>query len=113
MGGEQRRDTIGGATPALSPPDASLYPREVLRDPRATPGRRLGGWLACLVARGGTVGCVGAFPPGWFYVTAVDRTGATVVWTAPAAGRALAAAATATPPRRRGRAMPTGSSRRD
>jgi len=86
MGGEQRRDTIGGVTPALSPPDASLYPHEVLRDPRAT-GRRLGGWLACLVALGCTVGCVGSFPPGWFYVTAVDRTSATVVWTGTSGGQ--------------------------
>ncbi len=37
-------------------------------------------WLALLV------GCTSPFPPGWTYVTRVDRTAATVVWTGAAGG---------------------------
>ena len=75
----------------LSRAGASLYPRAALTDPRATPRRRRfgGGWLACLAALGGTGGCVGSFPPGWFYVTAVDRTSATVVWTGTSGGQSV------------------------
>ena len=36
-----------------------------------------------MAALAGAAGCARSFPPGWVYVTRVDRTAATVVWTGP------------------------------
>ena len=35
------------------------------------------------------IGCVGPLPPGWVYVTLVDRTAATIVWTGTHGGKTL------------------------
>lgn len=51
--------------------------------------RRWAVWVAGLAV----AGCARSFPPGWVYVTRVDRTAATVVWTGAAGGSAACRAA--------------------